>query len=142
MILKMQLQVEFNRDIDRNKDYISPGGYEMVMNGKKVQFDFCVSYGNICTDERSVCTFQLEQPDYDSFPDFERVGIDELKNITEITECYIYTGEDGESDLKETEINSISFVISDSKTPVIEIPKQVISDYNTKLKAERRSSDE
>ena len=142
MILKMVLQIRFNREIDKDKDYISPGGYEMVMNGKNVQFDFCDHYGTICLTDRSICTFQLEHPDYDSFPKIEKVTLDDLKNISKITECFVYTDEEGESNLEPIEIVSISFVIPDSKTPVIEISDKVINEYNESLSKERRRRNE
>ena len=37
MIIEMELQVKFNRPVDLEKDYIVPGGYSMIMDGKEVE---------------------------------------------------------------------------------------------------------
>lgn len=39
--IEMELQVRFNRPVDFNKDYVVPGGYEMVMNAGRNSSEVC-----------------------------------------------------------------------------------------------------
>ena len=133
MKIEMELQVKFNREVNLNHDYILPGGYEMIMNGKSVQFDFnhvCFGVNNM---DHSVGVFSLDRADYDSFPDFEKVTIDDLKNISSIEECFVYLGEPGESDLEVVSIEKITFLLPFEEPSVIDVPESVISAYNITL---------
>ncbi len=132
----MKLHVRFTRDIDKNKDYLSPGGYEMIMNGKSVQFDFVTSYGNVSEKEPDVCIFRLVEPDIDAFPGFKDVTVDDIRNISEIVECFVYTGEEDESDLEVKAIERIIFFLPDDDKPMFEVPKKIIDKYNAKSRIE------
>ena len=123
----MDIRVRFDRPVDRDNDHISVGGFGMVMNGKRINFDFENSYGNIadeCVD------FHLFSPDVDSFPAIKSITVDDLKNINEIYECFVYTGEEGESDLYKTWVDRISFEVDEEDEIVI--PDAVIAEWNNK----------
>lgn len=132
----MKLHVRFTRDIDKNMDYLSPGGFEMIMNGKQVQFDFVRSYGDISEKNHNVCIFRLVEPDIDAFPKFKDVTPEDIKNISEIVECFVYTGEDDESDLDVKAIERILFFLPDEDESLFEVPKEIIDRFNTKSRIE------
>lgn len=136
--IEMFLRMRFNREVDKQEDYISPGGYEMVMNGRMVQFDFCSSYAEVCQYNPAMVNFVLKNIDVAAFPDFANVTEDDLKNISSITDCYVYTGEDKETDLEAVSIKGLSFlIVSQTDTQEIVVPQQVLNDYNERLIAER-----
>ena len=137
MIVEMELQVKFNRPVDLEKDYIVPGGYEMIMNGNSVEFDFCHCNSGISNEDSSVVIFNANGMDYASFPNLKRLRKKDLKNISSIRECFVYTGEPGESDLKVESIKSILFILPHSKPWVIEVPQKPINNFNKLLQAER-----
>ena len=130
MKIEMELQVKFNRPVDFNKDYLVPGGYEMIMNGRSVQFDFNHNNYGISRFDSSVCIFSLNGADLSCFPEFEKVTIDDLQNISEIIECFVYLGEPGESDLKVVSIEKITFMLPFEKTCVVDVLKEVIEKFN------------
>lgn len=133
MVIEMELQVKFNRPVDLEKDYIVPGGYSMIMDGKEVEFDFCQCSSGISNEDSSVVIFSVTGMDYDSFPALRKLRIKDLKNISSIRECFIYTGEPGESDLKVESIKNILFILPHNKPWVIDVPKKLIKEFNKTL---------
>lgn len=142
MVVEMELQVKFNRNIDLDKDYITPGGYEMVMNGRTVEFDFCNSYSAVHMDDSTIGIFHLENMDVFSFPELKKIRLKDLKNVTSINECYVYTGEDGESDLEVVSVEKITFFAPYSRENVIDVPDDVIEEYNEKILSENNKDAE
>ena len=138
MIIEMELQVKFSRPVDFNKDYIVPGGYDMVMNGKSVQFDFNHNNYGISRFDSSVVIFSLSGADLECFPEFENVTIDDLQHISEIIECFVYLGEPGESDLKIVSVEKITFILPFEKTCVVDVPENVIEEFNKTLVEEKK----
>lgn len=133
----MELHVKFNRPVDKQKDYLSPGGYEMILNGKPIQFDFMTSYGNLSKTELDVCVFELEEPDIVSFPDFALITPNDIREVSDIIECFVYTGEDEEHNLEVEEIIKILFYFPYEDEMKFEVPRKIIDKYNTRLKMER-----
>ena len=133
MVIEMELQVKFNRPVDLEKDYIVPGGYSMIMDGKEVEFDFCQCSSGISNEDSSVVIFSVTGMDYDSFPTLRKLRIKDLKNISSIRECFVYTGEPGESDLKVESIKNILFILPHNKPWVIDVPKKLIKEFNKTL---------
>ena len=138
MVIEMELQVKFNRPVDLEKDYIVPGGYSMIMDGKEVEFDFCQCSSGISNDDSSVVIFSVTGMDYDSFPTLRKLRIKDLKNISSIGECFVYTGEPGESDLKVESIKNILFILPHNKPWVIDVPKKLIKEFNETLQEEKK----
>ena len=126
MIVEMEIQVKFNRPVDLEKDYIVPGGYSMTMDGKDVEFDFCQSSSGISNEDSSVVIFSVTDMDYASFPGLKKLRIKDLKNISSISECFVYTGEPGESDLEVESIKKILFILPHTKPWVIDVPEKLI----------------
>ena len=133
MVIEMELQVKFNRPVDLEKDYIVPGGYSMIMDGKEVEFDFCQCSSGISNEDASVVIFSVTGMDYDSFPALRKLRIKDLENISSIRECFVYTGEPGESDLKVESIKNILFILPHNKPWVIDVPKKLIKEFNKTL---------
>lgn len=106
---RMYAKILFNRPLDKNKDYVSPGGYEMRMNGKTVAFDFCDYEGGIDPNNPSVVEFMQKNPDYDTFEDLNALTEEDLGRLEGIEEFYVYTGEDGESDLEPVMLLELGF---------------------------------
>lgn len=137
MIIEMELQVKFNRPVDLEKDYIVPGGYSMIMDGKEVEFDFCQGSSGISNEDSSVVIFSVTGMDYDSFPALRKLRIKDLKNISSIRECFVYTGEPGETDLKVESIKNILFILPHNKPWVIDVPKKLIKEFNKTLRDDK-----
>lgn len=131
---EMNLVVEFNRKVDLDNDYICPGGFEMTMNGRNVEFDFTEFQVDSFAGDDRICCFNLRKPDFNSYPKLKKITAKELKNISAIKECYIYTGEPGETDLKVVSVKEIGFVILGEKAVFTEIKSKVIDDYNALLR--------
>lgn len=132
----MYADIKFNRPINAEKDYISPGGYEIKTNGKTVQFDFEDYEGSVSKEDARILSSMQKNPDFASFDDLKSLTEDDLRNISEIVDFYVYTGEDDESDLEPVEIINVSFsVLSDasSEWKDIDVPKYVIDAYNKKI---------
>ena len=137
MVIEMELQVKFNRPVDLEKDYIVPGGYSMIMDGKEVEFDFCQCSSGISNEDSSVVIFSVTGMDYDSFPALRKLRIKDIKNISSIGECFVYTGEPGESDLKVESIKNILFILPHNKPWIIDVPKKLIKQFNETLLADK-----
>ena len=139
MNFEMNLVVEFNREVDLDNDYICPGGFEMIMNGKHVDFDFTAFQFNLMADNDRACCFNLRKPDFSSYPKLKKITAKELKNVSEIKECFIYTGEPEDTDLKVVSVKKIEFVILGEKAVFTEVQSQVIDDYNASLRKGEKS---
>ena len=129
--LEMAMDIRFNRKLTKN-DYVVPGGYEMVFGDRSIQFDFQNYYGSINEDNPTILHCEMEYPDFSSFEEFRSVSADDLRNISEIVECYVYIGEECDPDLKEVEILAITFWLSEGDS--VDVSKEVISKYNINLK--------
>ena len=138
MKIEMELQVKFNRPVDFNKDYVVPGGYEMVMKGKPIQFDFNHNNYGISKFDSSVVIFSLSGADLECFPEFDNVTVDDLQHISEIIECFVYLGEPGESDLNVVSVEKITFLLPFKKISVIDVPQNVIEEFNKSLVEEKK----
>lgn len=134
MITEMNLLVKFNRGVDLKRDYISPGGFEMVMNGNSVRFDFTQSHSKVIEAKDCLCLFSLTRPDYNEFSDFKNMTLDDLRNVSKIKECFIYIGEPGENDLRVQSVKEISLLWLGRNAEIIKIPSKVINEYNAIIK--------
>ena len=123
--------VKMSRPVDKDKDYICAGGYEMTMGGKSVQFDFDESYVSIDENDPSIIHIEHKNPSYNEYRDIRYMTKDMLKNVTEIKEFFIYTGEPDETDLMPVELIACSFILPYDDFHEIEIPKTICE--STKL---------
>lgn len=109
--MKAYITIKMDRPIERDRHYISPGGYAVTAAGKYYEFDFCESYGWIDENDNTIIHFELRSEDMDEFPQIEELR-KHLNEITEINECFVYTGEDGDPEIAPIEL--IEFIIVDS----------------------------
>lgn len=126
LTFRMYAGVRMNRDINPEKDYVSPGGYEMVMDGKKINFDFEEYIGGRVKEDDSLLEIEVKNPDWNTFPEMKDITKDMLRNITEITEFFVYTGEPGESDLKPISLEYVSFVFPYDNWEEIQVAQNVV----------------
>lgn len=100
---RMVSVVKFDRKIE-NDHIISPGGYTMTFGSKKVEFDFEDYEGVI--DEKTKDTLHIEQknPDYNAFKELLSLTEDDLSKLSEITEFYVYTGENCDLEINPVEL--------------------------------------
>lgn len=138
MNIEMDLEIKFNRPVDLEKDYVVPGEYSFVMNGKTYRFDFCYMERSTCNFNQSICAFHFEDVDFNEYSEFADVTADDLKNISSIKELYVYLGEEGETDLDVEEIISITLY-----TPFVEpyeyrVSQSLINEYNKMLQEEKK----
>lgn len=106
------LDIKMDRPIDKNKHYISPGGYEIKFrDNTTMQFDFCDYEGLIDDKDPSILHCKLTHADLDSFPNMINL-CNSLSKTTELIECYVYTGEENEPEINLTKI--LSFIIVDN----------------------------
>ncbi len=110
---RLYASIKFDRPIDKEKHYISPGGYTMTFRDRTFRFDFEGYEGYIDEEDKSILHFKQINPDYDVFGESDYEGVlglneitsDDLKNLTAIDEFFIYTGESDEA-----EINPVKFL--------------------------------
>ena len=125
--LEMTMDIRFNRKLTKD-DYVVPGGYEMVFGDRSIQFDFQNYYGSINEDNPTILHCEMEHPDFSSFEEFRSVSADDLRNISEIVECYVYIGDECDPELKEVEILAITFWLAAGDS--VDVSKEVMSKYN------------
>lgn len=102
LTFRLYQSVRFNRPIDKEKDFISPGGYGISVkdeagNERYVEFDFEDYEGNIDRKDSTIVHCMQKNPDYDSFDDLDILNEHMLKNITTVDEWFIFTGEPGDT---------------------------------------------
>jgi hypothetical protein len=108
--MRAYISILFDRPI-KTSDYISPGGYEVEVKGKRYQFDFNESCGGVDENNPCIASFELRDEDRVSFSEIDQFR-QHIHEIDKITECYVYTGENVNDTLKP--IKLLSFSISDS----------------------------
>lgn len=112
LVFRMYGDIKFNRAINPDKDYISPGGYEFTMGNKTFNFDFEEYIGNIDAKNPMVLHIECKNPDYDTFGEaLKQLKKDDLQHITAIPEFFVFTGEEGETDLKPEKLLNLTFVL-------------------------------
>lgn len=131
--MRMYALIRFDREIDPEKHYISPGGYEVVLeDGAIVAFDFDDFNGYIDDDDRTLLHCYMKNLDVVSFP-----GATVLKKycgtIKKFEEFYIYTGEGNiaeEEDINPVELVVVSLTNNDGQ--LIKFDKACLGDIWTK----------
>lgn len=106
--MRMYACIRFDREIDPEKHYISPGGYEVVLeDGAIVAFDFMDYEANVDTDDRTLLHCHMKNLDVVSFPSAtvlkKYCGV-----VKRFEDFYIYTGEG--NFIEEEEINPVELV--------------------------------
>ena len=126
--------LQMDREIDKDKHYISPGGYEFKSSKseKSLQFDFFDYAGYIDSNDKTKILFETEALDEQTFPGIiDKLNKSFCEDINEITEFYIYTGEDEDPELNLSKIIDISLLFTDGTK--IDIKPEVIDKFNNEL---------
>ena len=129
--LEMAIDIRFNRELTE-QDYVIPGGYTMVFSGRSISFDFSESSREIDPKDSTILHCEMNDPDFSAFEDFRSVTTKELRNVSEIEDCYVYIGEECDPELSVTEILAITFWTAGGDS--VDVSKEVITKYNMKLK--------
>lgn len=132
LTFRMYATIKFNRAIDKQKNFISPGGYCMTMNGKDIEFDFEDYEGSVSKNDDHMLEIMQKNPDYDCFADLENITEEDLKKVTNIGEFYIdiENEDDEESALVPIEIQELSFVLPYNNWEEIHVSKGVLKVLN------------
>lgn len=107
----MTADIVFSKEIDKDKHYISPGGYEILKknDGLSLQFDFEESYCYIDKTNPHILHVTACNLDLDTFPKAEFIELF-LRDFKEFAEFYIYIeSKDPNDDIEATQINNITF---------------------------------
>ena len=120
----MYAKIKFDREIDKDKHYISLGGYEMTFvnnlggNPTTVSFDFFSYIGNVDMNDPTILHCEMEELDSDTFP--ESLFIEHfLGTISEIKDFYVYdyTSEDDEPEINPVELLELELSNGNYKIP-------------------------
>lgn len=101
LTFRLYQEIRFNRPVDKDKDYVMPGGYELEMEKEDgtrvcVQFDFEHYEGGISDEDPTIVEAMQKNPDHD-FEDLNEVTGYMLRHVTKCIEWYVYTGEPEET---------------------------------------------
>lgn len=129
---KMFAEIKFNREIDLNRDYISLGGFEMIMSGRCIHFDFENYSADIDRVDPCKLNAELTSPDDKCFEDLRMVTEEMLRNITSIPEFFIYLErKDDDNYLKPVSLEKLYFEVDRGDEFVnIDVPKNVCTNAN------------
>lgn len=109
MVTRMRMDILFDREIEREKHYISPGGYEIAnINGDVLQFDFEDFVGNIDRGNKKVLHVEQRNLDLAAFPEAMRLE-QFLCNFGYLSDLYVYTGEHDEPEINPVKAYNIVF---------------------------------
>ena len=104
--MKMEAMIKFDRIVDYEKHYISPGGFEMTFdNGVTVDFDFKDYEEATPISDPSCVLYEFYGLDVDNFKDSEFLKT-YTGSVSEINDFYIYIGED----IDEEEIHPVELL--------------------------------
>ena len=113
MNFSMLADIIFDRPIKKDLHYISPGGYEMVFNGKIIHFDFEDYEGWVDKKNPALLHIIQRNPDYSSFEDLNSLEPNDLLSLKKINEFFIYTGEAEDPEINPIKIEKLEFCWKD-----------------------------
>lgn len=129
MDFRMSIGFRFNRPLTE-RDYLSPGGYEIKTKYRSFAFDFEDYEGRIDEKNRDTAHFSARHPDRSAFPCIDVMTERDIRNIKSLVECYVYTGEENETDLRTREL---LYMIFDVDGKSIRVPDHVLAAWNLEL---------
>lgn len=111
MITAISFKIIFDKTIDKERDYISPGGYEIkTADDKSVIFDFMDYEGTV---NGKVLDCLCHTLDTDSFPEAAKLTREDVANIKAIPEFFVYLGEFYEQFIVPEKIKDLAFSFDD-----------------------------
>lgn len=104
-VTRMVMDIKFDRPINPDRHYISPGGYIIKCKDKSYSFDFMDFEGNVDKDDPTILHAEVYHLDRDCSNDMSKFNSKKIENIEEFT---IYTGEYDDSEIFPLEILSLT----------------------------------
>ena len=80
-LMGMKFTLQFDKPIPKERALVSPGGYEINMDGECIQFDFTHYAGEIDQDDPKRLYVEVFNYDDRTFPDMYKITIDKLNSI-------------------------------------------------------------
>lgn len=118
MLNRMRFVAEFDRHVEPDKHYISPGGYSIkTSNGKEIRFDFYHYEGTRISD--NAVAFECCNLDTETYHESEVLSKESVDGC-KFVEFTVYTGEYDDAEIICTNIRDVVFIFSDGE----EIPYQ------------------
>lgn len=133
--------IQFDREIDPNKHYISPGGYEARFNnGKSLEFDFMDYSGRVHGD---CLDFEVENPDIECFEDIPKFKASDFKkHLDWFEEFYIYTGEYNDPEINPVAVKNLTLEFKEKdKIIFVDIPKDKLPTFEEVKQNEANRND-
>lgn len=124
--MRMIFDLRFDREIDLEKHYISPGGFCFVAAGKEFKFDFKESVKEVSDEDLRVLHCEMRYLDKTAFPDSSGFGA-VCDQIEELKDFYVFTGEFNEPEIHPVKILNLTFY-SDEKGAV-QVDKKLFENY-------------
>ena len=140
---RMYVKIQFNRDIDASKDFVTFGDIDFTANDKEYRFEFFECESHIDRNEPNMLHVFMKAPDYSS-ECLEALEFDDLESVSEVKDIEIYTLET-EKPLLVTGIEEISFeavITKDDHTcekRYADIAAEVVQKYSSQLDTEPAS---
>ena len=134
-LLSLIFDMRMDRTIEKDKHYISPGGYEIKTNDNKIySFDFWAYIGLISLKDNKNIHIEVRELDEESYPNAALIT-PEMVNNGIFSEFFIYTGEDNEAEIKAKKILSMTFEFIDKDNNIIFVnaPRSLINSANKVL---------
>ena len=114
MLTQMNYDLIFDRKIDKNVHYISPGGFSIVTKGKMLDimydFDFLEYFGSVDDGDPTILHVSHLGLDLASFQGAENITSEDIQKA-EFSEFYVYTGEKDEEEIHPKTVRNLSFII-------------------------------
>lgn len=104
-ITEMSMKLKFDRPIEKEKHYISPGGYAFRSGGKTYRFDFLNYEGNIDQEDPSILYAEVHHLNKNYSDDMSDFNADALEAIEEF---FVYTGEYGDPEIHLKSVLSLT----------------------------------
>lgn len=130
----MYFDVVFDRKIEKNKYYISPGGYEVKYKDKSYRFDFETFEGNVDDNDSKLLhchVYNLDDSNIGLHNYLSDINIITMRNAT-YKEFFIYTGEYDDPEIYPVRIKNLSYEFLSGKT--YDVPRKLLNEVNEQLK--------
>lgn len=120
-LIMMRFVADFDRPVDPDKHYLSPGGYSVELkDGRTIEFDFTDSIGD--KSGSNFVEFIVTGLDTYAFPESEELTLESMKNCN-FDEFFIFTGEYDDPEIYVTNIHDIVFTYN-GEEEIIDVPFQ------------------
>lgn len=146
-LYRMYGEVEFDREINTDVHYISPGGYEAKFSdGRTMQFDFeDYEGGRVRGESNYVWPRRFEwvqkNPDRDAFEDIDNFTYEDfVEKFEGFEDFYIYTGETDDAEINPVKAISIELEFYDKEKDeffTFEVPEDKLPNFDIDKELDR-----